>query len=70
MAANKPPTSQPIPMEAPPAPPIANGNAEMPPAKIQIIEKEIAKFEKPPMCRLSSCSYPIFFSSAASLSNA
>src|SRR5690242_3301200 len=55
---NAPPTSQP--MNAPP-PPVAlkaSGNAEMPPARIQMIENEIAKLEKPPMRRESSCAYP------------
>src|SRR5687768_16674125 len=55
---NAPPTNQP--MNAPP-PPVelnASGKAEIPPAKIQIIENEIAKFENPLMRRESSCAYP------------
>jgi hypothetical protein len=31
----------------------------MPPARMQMIEKEMAKFEKPFMRRASSCAYPM-----------
>ncbi len=39
------PTNQPIPIDAPPPAPSACGKAVMQPAKIQIIENEIAKLE-------------------------
>ena len=39
------------------APPVRKPtwNEVMPPARMQMIEKEIAKFENPPMRRVNSC---------------
>src|SRR5687767_13245030 len=45
MKANMPPTSQPIPIDAPPAALSPVPNAVMPPATIQMIANEIAKLE-------------------------
>src|SRR5690349_11628934 len=55
---NKPPTNQPTNAPPPPVELKAAANDEIPPAKIQIIENEIAKFENPLMRRESSCAYP------------
>jgi hypothetical protein len=38
------PTSQPTPMEPPPAPDVACASELMPPDRMQMIEKEMAKF--------------------------
>ena len=58
LKARMPPTSQ-I-RKAPPDPSALNaaGKAEIPPARIQMMENEIAKFENPLMRRESSCAYP------------
>jgi hypothetical protein len=40
--------------EKPPPDDIATGKAVMPPARMQMIENEIAKFENPPIRRASS----------------
>ena len=55
---------------APPGPAAlkAAGKAEMPPARIQMIENEIAKFENPLMRRASSWAYPILCSTCLSCS--
>ena len=51
--------SQPMPMEAPPAAANPLGKAVMPPAKMQIIENEMAKFENPLIRRANSWAYPM-----------
>ena len=48
------PRGQPMPIAAPPAPDVAWASELMPPDRMQMIEKEIAKFEKPPMLRANS----------------
>jgi hypothetical protein len=48
-----------MPSEAPPAPLSDSGKAVMPPARMQMIENEIAKFWNSPMRRDSSCEYPM-----------
>jgi len=53
--ANSEASGQPRPIEAPPAALKLCGKAVMPPARMQMMEKEIAKFWKPPMRRASSC---------------
>ena len=45
-ATTKQPTSQPMPMPMPPAPDVACASELMPPERMQMIEKETAKFEK------------------------
>ena len=49
------PIGQPIPMAAPPAPAIPCPSELMPPDRMQMIEKEIAKFENPRIRLASSC---------------
>ena len=49
------PSGQPMPMLAPPAAVNPFGNAVMPPARMQMIEKLMAKLENPLMRRDSSC---------------
>ena len=44
-----------MPIAAPPAPEVACASELMPPARMQMIEKEIAKFENRPSRRESSC---------------
>jgi hypothetical protein len=44
-----------MPMAAPPAPDVACPSELMPPDRMQMIEKEMAKFEKRVMERASSC---------------
>ena len=51
----KQPSGQPMPMAAPPAPDVACASELMPPDRMQMIEKETAKFEKELMRRSSSC---------------
>src|SRR5262249_26797863 len=53
------PSGQPKPMEAPPAPDVPWASELMPPDRMQMIEKEIAKFENRRMRRSSSCAYPM-----------
>ncbi len=48
------PSGQPMPMEAPPAPDVPWASELMPPERMQMMEKEIAKLEKPPIRRDSS----------------
>ena len=54
-AANRAPTGQPMPMESPPPALRADGKAVIPPARTQIMEKEMAKLENAPIRRESSC---------------
>ena len=54
-SANTPPISQPIVTENGPPEESATGKVVMPPARMQMIENEIAKFENPFMRRSSSC---------------
>ena len=49
------PAIQPIPAPAPPTEEMACANELMPPERMQMIEKEIAKFENLDMERCSSC---------------
>ena len=49
------PTIQPMPAPAPPTDEIACAKLLMPPDKMQMIEKEMAKFENFDMERCSSC---------------
>ena len=53
--ANRAPTGQPMPIDAPPAALRPVPNAVMPPATMQMIANEIAKLENPLMRRESSC---------------
>src|SRR5215207_5611145 len=55
---------------APPGPAAlkAAGKAEMPPARIQMIENDIAKLEKPLIRRASSWAYPILCNTCLSCS--
>ena len=53
-ARTAPPISQPITTEKAPPAENATGNAVMPPARMQMIENEMAKLEKPPILRASS----------------
>jgi len=55
MKANKLPIGQPMPIEPPPAALRPAWKAVMPPATMQMIANEIAKFEKPLMRRSNSC---------------
>ncbi len=48
-----------MPIAAPPAPDVAWASELMPPERMQMIEKEIAKLEKRLIRRSSSCAYPI-----------
>ncbi|MNR62561.1 hypothetical protein D3C85_1846240 [compost metagenome] len=48
------PIGQPMPMAAPPAPEVPWARELMPPERMQMIEKEIAKLEKTPI-RRESC---------------
>ena len=49
------PSGQPKPIAAPPAPDVACASELMPPDRMQMIENEIAKFEKWLRRRASSC---------------
>ncbi len=53
------PTGQPSPIDIPPAPAVAWPSELMPPDRMQMMEKEIAKLEKRRMRRDSSCAYPM-----------
>ena len=53
------PTTQMTPMAAPPPALSAAGKAVRPPATMQMMAKEMAKFWNAPMRRDSSCAYPI-----------
>src|ERR1051326_3192946 len=55
---NKPPMNHPTNAPPPPVELKAAENEEIPPARIQMIENEIAKFENPPIRRESSWAYP------------
>src|SRR5262245_809143 len=46
------------PIDAPPTEQNPNWNDVMPPARMQMMESEMAKFENPPSTRASSCAYP------------
>jgi hypothetical protein len=48
------PSNQPMPMAAPPTPPMPWPSELMPPERMQMMENEIAKFWKPFMLRASS----------------
>jgi hypothetical protein len=52
---NATPSGQTTPAAAPPTALTPSCSDVMPPARMQMIEKEIAKLEKPPMRRSSSC---------------
>ena len=53
------PSGQPRPSEAPPTLDMPRWKEVMPPARMQMIEKEMAKFENPLIRRRSSCAYPM-----------
>ena len=55
ISANRPPITQPTTTENGPPAENATGKAVMPPARMQMIENEIAKLEKPCIRRASSC---------------
>ena len=59
---------QPIPMEAPPAALKPSWNEVMPPARMQMMENEMAKFENPLIRRDNSCAYPMLLSCRTSSS--
>lgn len=54
MIANSEASGQPKPMDAPPVALRLSGSAVTPPARMQMMENEMAKFWKPPMRRDSS----------------
>ncbi|MCY1375807.1 hypothetical protein D9M69_632480 [compost metagenome] len=45
------PSGQPMPMAAPPAPEVPWASEFIPPERMQMMEKEMAKLEKPPIRR-------------------
>ena len=49
------PTGQPMPMEAPPVAQSARWKEVTPPARMQMMEKLMAKLENPPMRLSNSC---------------
>jgi len=53
-ADTKQPSGQPMPIAAPPAPDVACASELMPPERMQMIEKETAKFENELIRRSSS----------------
>src|SRR6516165_3543747 len=52
-------SGQPRPIDAPPTLQRPRWNDVTPPARMQMIDSDSAKFEKPPIRRASSCAYPI-----------
>src|SRR4051794_11692829 len=62
------PSGQPSPSAAPPAPEVACAKELTAPARMQMIEKEMAKLEKPVRRRDNSCAYPISCSTLRSSS--